>query len=76
MARDVAMIRERLAWFHDTLQDVERCAIHIGTFRESQRPQRFFSYTALMSHIIDSEPSIYEDATSQQVWKDAMIKEY
>jgi hypothetical protein len=31
---------------------------------------------ALMSHIIDSEPSSYEEATGQQVWKDAMMEEY
>ena len=29
-----------------------------------------------MSHIIDSEPSSYEEATDQQVWKDAMMEEY
>jgi hypothetical protein len=31
---------------------------------------------ALMSHIIDSEPSSYEEAAGQQVWKDAMMEEY
>jgi hypothetical protein len=31
---------------------------------------------ALMSHIIDFEPSSYEEATGQQVWKDAMMEEY
>jgi hypothetical protein len=31
---------------------------------------------ALMSHIIDYEPSSYEEATGQQVWKDAMMEEY
>ena len=29
-----------------------------------------------MSHIIDVEPSTYEEATRQQVWKDAMMEEY
>ena len=29
-----------------------------------------------MSHILDFEPSSYEEATSQQVWKDAMMDEY
>ena len=29
-----------------------------------------------MSHILDSAPSSYEDAASQQVWKDAMVDEY
>jgi len=29
-----------------------------------------------MSQLISSEPSSYEDATSKQVWVDAMIEEY
>jgi hypothetical protein len=31
---------------------------------------------ALMTNIIDSKPSIFEEATSQQVWRDAMVKEH
>jgi hypothetical protein len=29
-----------------------------------------------MSHIIDSKPSYYEEATSHPVWRDAMMEEY
>ena len=29
-----------------------------------------------MSHIIDAEPSTYEEAVGQQVWRDAMVEEY
>jgi hypothetical protein len=29
-----------------------------------------------MSHIIDFEPSCYEEASSQLVWRDAMMEEY
>ena len=29
-----------------------------------------------MSHIIDSNPSYYEEASSQPVWRDAMMEEY
>lgn len=28
-----------------------------------------------MSHIIESEPSSFEEASNQQVWRDAMIEE-
>jgi len=31
---------------------------------------------ALMSHIISSEPSSFEQETGQQVWKDSMMEEY
>jgi hypothetical protein len=43
--------------------------------RENE-PHRFSSYMELMSHIIDSKPSSYEEAVCQQVWKDAMMEEY
>ena len=29
-----------------------------------------------MSHIIDAEPSSYEEAAGQSVWRDAMMEEY
>ena len=29
-----------------------------------------------MSHIIDSEPTTYEETSMHQVWKDAMMEEY
>jgi hypothetical protein len=29
-----------------------------------------------MSHIIDSEPSCYEEASSQPIWRDAMMEGY
>ena len=29
---------------------------------------------ALMSHIIDSEPTTYKEASKHQVWKDAMTE--
>jgi hypothetical protein len=58
------------------LQEAEGHATPRGTFKESKRPQRFSSYIATMSHIIDSEPSSYEEASSQPVWKDAVMEEY
>jgi hypothetical protein len=61
LPRDVAMTRKRPTWLCDTLQDVEGHASPRGTFRESKRPKRFSSYMELMSHIIDSEPSSYEE---------------
>jgi hypothetical protein len=76
LPRDVAVIRKRPAWLRDTLQDAKGHATPSGTFGESKRSQRFSSYMALMSHIIDSKPSSYEEAAGQHVWKDAMMEEY
>ena len=40
--------------------------------RESRPPERFCSYMAMATSILDSEPSSYEEAASQQVWREAM----
>jgi hypothetical protein len=74
--RHIAVGRKRPAWACQTLQEAEGHVAPRGTFRESKRPQRFSSYVAAMSHIIDYEPSCYEEASSQHVWREAMMEEY
>ena len=74
--RDVSVVKKRPTWLHDTLQEAEKHAAPRGSFRESKRPQRFSSYMALMSHIINSEPSTYEEVADQLVSRDAMMEEY
>jgi hypothetical protein len=74
--RAIAVGPKRLAWARQTLQEAEGHAAPRGTFRESKRPQRFSSYISAMSHIIDTKPSCHGEAASQQVWQDAMTKEY
>jgi hypothetical protein len=44
--------------------------------RESKPPKRFCSYIATVSSIQESEPSTFEEASSRQVWRDAMMEEY
>jgi hypothetical protein len=56
----------RPRWLRDTLKDAEGHATPRGTFRESRPLQRFSSYVALMSNIIDSEPSSFEEVVGQQ----------
>lgn len=58
------------------MQEAYQFAAPRGTFRESKRPQIFSSYVALMCNLIESEPSSVEEASKQQVWKDAMDEEY
>jgi hypothetical protein len=58
------------------LQEAEGRVIPKGSFRESKRPHKFSSYVALMSNIIDSKPSIFEEVAEKQEWKDAMMEEY
>jgi hypothetical protein len=68
--------QKRPAWAHQTLYKAEGHATPHGTFEESKRPQRFSSYIATISHNIDSEPSSYEEVSSQPVWRNVMMEEY
>jgi hypothetical protein len=44
-----------------------------STFRESKPPKKFPDYMALMSNILDFEPSSFQEVAYQQVWWDAMV---
>jgi transposase InsO family protein len=67
----------RPRWFEQTLRDAqEHVEAPKTTFRESRPPRKFSTYMALMTNIIDSEPSNFEEATNQQVWRDAMVEEH
>jgi hypothetical protein len=44
------------------------------TLRVNHPPRRYPSYVAMMSSIIDAEPSNFEEANVEQVWHDAMVK--
>ena len=68
--------KRKLAWVRQTLQDAEGHTIPRGATWESKRPQRFGCYVALMSSILDLEPSTYDEAAGQQCWKEAMMEEY
>jgi hypothetical protein len=55
----------RPRWLRETLKDVEGHTTPRGTFKERRPLQRFSSYVALMSNIIDSKPSSFEEVTCQ-----------
>ena len=68
--------KRKLAWAHELIQDVERYGALEGSLRESKRPRIYLSYMALLSDIIDAEPSSFEEVVEKQVWKDNMQEEY
>jgi hypothetical protein len=43
-------------------------------FRERKPLKKFPNYVALISRFIDDEPSNFEEAENQQVWRDAMVE--
>ena len=70
---EVPPSKRRPAWYQETVQEGKKHKAPPETFRESIRPQK---YSGLMSQLISAESSSYEEATSKQVWVDAMIEEY
>jgi hypothetical protein len=67
---NVTATEKRPAWLQNTLQEAEKHATLSGSFRERKKPCNFSSYVALMSKIIDLEPSSSKKFAKKQVWKD------
>jgi hypothetical protein len=70
------MNKKQPAWPESTLQEAERHKAPSGTFRESKRPKIFSSYAALMTSLVNVEPSTFEEALKKKEWKEAMMEEY
>ena len=69
--------RKRNREISQTLRDAQEFVGAPSTsFRQSRPPQRYSGYMALMSDLIDKEPSGFQEASKQQVWHDAMVEEY
>ena len=67
--REEKVSRKRPTWLRDTLQEAEGHSSPSRSSREKKRPHKFSSYSALMSHTIDFEPSSFDEANELQVWK-------
>jgi hypothetical protein len=50
--------------------------VHRSVFRKGRPLKKFSNYMALVSNIIDVEPSSFEEATNKQVCRDVMVEEY
>jgi chromatin remodeling complex protein RSC6 len=72
----VPKTRKRPTWLESTLQEAEKHKAPSGTFRQSKKPKRFSSYAALMTSLVNAEPSTFEEAVKKKEWKEAMMEEY
>jgi hypothetical protein len=59
-----------------TLQETERIKVPEGTSRKSKRPERFSSYVAYMTKLLDEEPTTFEEDVQKGQWKEAMAEEH
>jgi len=69
---EVCSGKRKPKWLQDTLRDGTSVTEPMRLVRESRPPERFCSYMAMATSILDSEPSSYEEGASQQVWREAM----
>ena len=59
--------KRKPVWARKLIQDAERYGAPEGSLRESKRPCIYSSYMALLSDIIDAEPSSFKEAMGKQV---------
>ena len=69
-------LKRKPTWAREAIQDGEKYGAPEGSLRDSKRPRTYSSYVALLSDIIDAEPSSFEEVVGKQVWKDAIHEEY
>ena len=62
-------------WFMSTVHDSRQVDPPQRSFRRSVLPERL-SYMALMTELINSEPSSFREAAQHDVWQEAMVEEY
>ena len=67
--------RPRPKWFRSTMQDSRQVDPPQTYFRRSVPPERI-SYMALMTELIISKPSNFEEATQHDLCQEAMVEEY
>ena len=64
---EVCSGKRKPKWLQHTLRNATFVAAPKRPVRERRPPERFCSYMAMVANIIDSEPSRYEEAASQEV---------
>jgi hypothetical protein len=73
---EIPSCKKRLAWAQELIRDAERIVAPEKSFRESKKSKSYSIYVACLCDIMGVEPSSYEEAAENQVWKDAMVEEY
>ena len=58
-------LKRKPTWAREAIRDAERYGAPEGSLRESKRPRIYSSYMALLSDIIDAEPSSFEEAVGK-----------
>jgi hypothetical protein len=74
---DTTSERRKPKWLQDTLREAQGLVGNPKqTVRESKPPKRFYNYIAMVRNIKEYDPSTFEEAVDQEVWRYSMIEEY
>ena len=68
--------KRKPAWAQDIIQEVERYGAPEGSTRQSNKPNPFPSYVALMRDLVEKEPTCFEANVQNKEWVEAMTEEY
>jgi hypothetical protein len=68
--------RKRASWLESTLQEEEKHKYPSATFRQRKKPKGFSSYVTLMTSLVNTEPSTFEEVVKQKEWKEVRMEEY
>jgi len=68
--------RKRPYCLRATLEDAEGHEAAKGSSRESKKSKRYSGYAAYMTKLIEAEPSAFQEAEHEEVWKKVMQEEY
>lgn len=68
--------RERPNWLKATLEDAEGHDTVKGSSKESKKPKRYSGYAAYITKLIEIEPSTFQEAEHEEVWKKIIQEKY
>jgi hypothetical protein len=74
--QEITSGRRKPRWLQDTLKEAQSTDEPERIMRRSKAPDRFCSYLAVVTGSDHSEPSSFQEAVDQPVWRDAMVEEY
>ena len=61
-------------WDMDLIQYGEKNVVPEGTTRQVKIPKPFSSYMALMSHLLEKDPTYFEEVIQKKEWENDMIE--
>jgi len=70
-------VKKRTREFKKLVQDVrENVGAPSNKCRKRRSPYQYTSYMALITKLVDTDPSFFEEAIEKPIWVDAMVEEY